>query len=146
MATSTYKTFLMKKSGSNYTKLLDIKDYPNLMDPPEQLETTTMSDGARTYILGIQEQGVLQFTANYTATDYAAVATSATADESADGDYAIWFGATVSGGVATPTGSDGKFEFTGVMAQPTILGKGVNEVREMQVTLAPTSPIVKASE
>lgn len=145
MATSTYKTFLMKKADSTYAKLVDIKDFPNMMDPPEQLETTTLSEGARTYILGIQEQGVLQFTANYDATNYTAVANSATADESAAGDYAIWFGATVSGGVATPTGSEGKFEFKGVMAQPTILGKGVNEVREIQITLAPTTPIVKAS-
>ena len=30
MAISTYKVFLMKKTGTTYEKLVDIKDYPDL--------------------------------------------------------------------------------------------------------------------
>lgn len=30
MAISTYKVFLMKKSGTSYSKLIDIKDFPDL--------------------------------------------------------------------------------------------------------------------
>lgn len=145
MATSTYKSFLMKKVSSDYVKVCDVKDYPDLIQPPEMLETTSLSDGARTYIPGIQSNESLSFTVNYDPTVFATLVTYAEADASTDGDYAVWFGATVSGGVATPTGSDGKFEFTGIMATPTIVGKGVNEVREMTVTIAPTSQITKAS-
>ena len=57
MAISTYKTFLMKGtdtgSGISYSKLIDIKEFPDLGGIPEMLDTTTMSDSARTYILGI---------------------------------------------------------------------------------------------
>ena len=137
--TNTYKTFLMKKSSSTYAKLCDIKDYPDFNNPPEMLETTTLSDGARTYIPGIQENESMQFTLNYDPTVYAALVTSATADASAPGDYAIWFGGTVSDGVVTPTGSEGKWEFKGIMTEPSIVGKSVNEVREMTVSIAPTS-------
>jgi hypothetical protein len=145
MATSTYKSFLMRKVSTDWVKVCDIKNYPDLIQPPEMLETTTLSDGARTYIPGIQNNDSLAFTTNYDSTVYATLVTYASADESTDGEYAVWFGATVSGGVATPTGSEGKFEFDGIMANPTIVGKGVNEVREMTVTIAPTSPIALAS-
>lgn len=55
MAISTYKTFLMIGDGGSWSKLIDIKEFPDLGGVPEMLDTTTMSDGARTYILGIQE-------------------------------------------------------------------------------------------
>ena len=66
MAISTYKVFLMKKETSNYTKLIDIKDYPDLGGAPEMLDTTTLSDRATTSIPGIQQMDALAFTANYT--------------------------------------------------------------------------------
>lgn len=48
MAINTYKVFLMKgaTSGGNttWTKLIDIKDFPDLGGSPEMLETTTLSD------------------------------------------------------------------------------------------------------
>ena len=50
MAISTYKVFLMKASGGTYTKLIDIKDFPDLGGAPEMLETTTLSDKMQTYI------------------------------------------------------------------------------------------------
>lgn len=140
MAISTYKVFLMKKTDSTYSKLIDIKDFPDLGGSPEMLETTTLSDGAQTYILGIQGQDALEFTANYTSADY----TTLKALEGTEYDFAVWFGATVSGGVATPTGSDGKFEFKGSLSV-FISGGGVNEVVNMTISIAPSTPITPAA-
>lgn len=46
MAISTYKVFLMKKAdtGEQWSKLIDIKEFPDLGGEPEMLETTTLSD------------------------------------------------------------------------------------------------------
>ena len=138
MAISTYKVFLMKKgsSGNTYAKLIDIKDFPDLGGAPEMLETTTLSDPAQTYILGIQSQEALEFTANYTKTDYDTLKTL----EDQDLDLALWFGGTESGGVATPTGSDGKYKFTGRLSV-FISGGGVKEVVDMTVSIAPSTLI-----
>lgn len=138
MAISTYKTFLMYKAsgGSTYSKLIDIKDYPDLGGEPEMLDTTTLSDGARTYIPGIQSQEAMTFTANYTSADYATVK----ALEGTEQDFAVWFGATVSNGVATPTGSDGKFEFKGKLVV-FVSGGGVNEPVNMTISIAPSTEI-----
>lgn len=142
MAISTYKVFLMKKaaSGGAYTKLVDIKDFPDLGGAPEMLETTTLSDGAQTYIPGIQSQDALEFTANYTKTDFDTLK----ALEGQDLDLAVWFGGTVSNGVATPTGSDGKFEFTGRLSV-FVVGGGVNEVVDMTISIAPSTVVTVAS-
>lgn len=138
-ATSTYKSFLMYKDNSTWTKLLDIKAYPDLGGEPELLETTTLSDAVQTFINGIQHLDSFSFTANYDATTYSSLKTI---EESEDGtsEYAVWFGATVSGGVPTPTGSDGKFSFKGSLSVYTN-GGGVDEVREMTITIAPSSVI-----
>lgn len=136
MAISTYKTFLMKGTGSSWSKLIDIKEFPDLGGVPEMLDTTTMSDGARTYILGIQETEAMTFTANYTLADYSTIK----ALENIETDFAVWMGATVENDVATPTGVDGKFEFKGYITV-TKTGGGVNEVQNMTITIAPTTVI-----
>lgn len=137
MAISTYKIFLMKKNADTYEKLIDIKSFPDLGGSPENLETTTLSDGMQTYIPGIQSLDALEFEANYTKEDY----TKLKAMEGEPGDYAVWFGGTVTGGVATPTGEHGKFEFKGSLSVfPT--GGGVNEVVGMTISIAPATPIV----
>lgn len=138
MAISTYKVFLMHKGASEsaYTKLIDIKEFPDLGGDPEMLETTTLSDKMQTYIAGIQSLDGLSFTANYDLTDYKALK----ALEGKNEKYAVWFGGTESGGVLTPTGSDGKFSFDGQLtAYPT--GGGVNEVVDTNITIAPSTPI-----
>ena len=142
MAISTYKVFLMRKaaSGGTYTKLVDIKDFPDLGGAPEMLETTTLSDGASTYIPGIQSQDALEFTANYTKTNYDTLK----ALEDQELELAVWLGGTVSGGVATPTGSDGKFEFKGRLSV-FVAGGGVNEVVDMTISIAPSTVITVAS-
>ena len=122
--------------GSTYSKLIDIKDFPDLGGEPEMLDTTTLSDGARTYIPGIQSQEAMTFTANYTSAGYATVK----ALEGTEQDFAVWFGGTVSNGVATPTGSDGKFEFKGKLVV-FVSGGGVNEPVNMTISIAPSTEI-----
>lgn len=139
MAISTYKVFLMKKEGSAYKKVVDIKDFPDLGGSPEMLETTTLSDGMQTYIPGIQSLEALEFTANYDKDDYTTLA--ALKEEQ---DYAVWLGGTESGGVVTPTGSEGKFEFKGILSV-FVVGGGVNEVVDMTITIAPSTPITVAT-
>lgn len=136
MAISTYKIFLMKKTGENWEKLIDIKDFPDLGGSPELLETTTLSDRMQTYIPGIQSLDALEFTANYTKADY----TSLKALEGVENEYAVWFGGTESGETVTPTGSEGKFKFTGALSVYAS-GGGVNEVVGMTITIAPSTPI-----
>lgn len=136
MAISTYKIFLMKKGTSDYEKLIDIKDFPDLGGSPELLETTTLSDDMQTYIPGIQSIDALEFTANYSLEDYKKLK----ALEGEEGEYAVWFGGTKTDDVLTPTGSDGKFEFKGSLS--VYAGGGsVNEVVEMTITIAPSTPI-----
>ncbi len=139
MAISTYKVYLMMKSDSTYSKLIDIKDFPDLGGEPELLETTTLSDPMETHIFGIQSLDALQFTANYTKTDY----TTLKALEGSEHDFAVWFGASTSGSTVTPDGSDGKFEFKGQLSVYPV-GGGVNEVVDMQISIATTTPITMA--
>lgn len=141
MAISTYKIFLMKKTTADkaYEKVIDIKDFPDLGGAPEMLETTTLSDKMQTYIPGIQSLDALEFTANYTKADF----TKLKALEGKEESYAVWFGGEETDGVLTPTGSDGKFEFKGQLSAFPV-GGGVNEVVDMTVTIAPSTPITVA--
>ena len=138
MAISTYKVFLMKKgeSGNDYSKLIDIKDFPDLGGSPELLETTTLSDKMQTYIPGIQSNDALEFTTNYTKADYTKLAALADTEE----DYAVWFGGTEAEGVVTPDGSNGKFSFKGKLSVH-VNGGGVNEVVDMTITITPSTVI-----
>lgn len=141
MAISTYKIFLMKKSSPAYEKLIDIKDFPDLGGAPEMLETTTLSDNMQTYIPGIQSLDALEFTANYTKEDF----TKLKALEGQEIELAVWFGGTGEGASLTPTGSDGKFEFEGQLSVFPV-GGSVNEVVDMTITIAPSTPIIMAEE
>lgn len=139
MATSTYKTFLMHKKEDKYEKLIDITEFPNIGSDPEMLETTTLSDKMKTFILGIQGNEGLNFSANYDHTSYLALKEL----EGKDEGYAVWFGGTEgTDGTVTPTGSEGKFSFNGELsAHPT--GGAVNEVRGMSITIAPSTVITE---
>ena len=128
MARSTYGIYLMHKaSGGEYTKLIDIKDFPDLGGAPEMLETTTLSDSMQTYIPGIQSLDGLEFNANYTKADF----TTLKALEGKDEGYAVFFG---------EDGEDGKFEFNGSLSVFPV-GGGVNEVVGMTISIAPSTPI-----
>lgn len=136
MAISTYKSFLMHKVSEKWEKLIDIKSFPDLGGSPELLETTTLSDSMTTNILGVQSLDALEFECNYTLADY----TKLKALEGKANSFAVWLGGTEANGTATPTGSDGKFEFDGQLAV-YVNGGGVNEVVNMTVSIAASTPI-----
>ena len=125
MAIGTYPITL--KAGG--TKLCDIKDFPDLGGAPEMLETTTLSDAAKTYIAGIQDQQALEFTANYAAAAYAAVNALTTTTA-----FTLEFGTD---------GASGTFTWSGT-ASAYIVGAGVNEVVDMKIVIVPSTPITKS--
>ncbi len=137
MAISTYKVFLMGQGTSNaWSKLIDIKDFPDLGGAPEMLETTTLSDKARTYIPGIQDTDALTFTANYTKADFDRLV----ALRGNLYGFAVWLGGTESGGALVPTGAAGKYAFGGYI-DVYVNGGGVNEVVDMTITITPCTEI-----
>ena len=139
MAQNTYKTYLMYKASSeaSYQKLVDIKDYPDLGGSPELLETTTLSDRARTYIPGIEGAGDnMDFTCNYDKTAFNTI--NGLKDQELF--IAVYFGGTEANNVVTPTGADGIFAFKGYVSVYAN-GGDVNAVREMTVSVVPTTVI-----
>lgn len=140
MARSTMFSFLMQGTGTpptSWAKVVDIKDYADLGGSPEALDATTLTNWARVYIEGIEEtQSNLTFTCNYTLADYQTVK----ALEGTEKHWAVWFGGTKAGTTVTPTGSAGKFLFDGYL-HVHVVGKGVNEVQEMQIDIIPTTEI-----
>ena len=125
MAISTLGvTLKMGESAEALTKLVDIKDFPDLIGDPNMLETTTLSDAAVTNIPGIRSSDMLTFTCNYTKADFTAVNAKANTSQF----YSLEF-------------SDGsKFTWQG---QHTcgVPGKGVDEVIEFTINIAASTPV-----
>ncbi|MBO5706429.1 MAG: hypothetical protein J6S05_05470 [Bacteroidaceae bacterium] len=125
MAINTYGiTLKWGESATDVKKVVDIKDFPDMIGDPEMLETTTLSDAQVTNIPGIKGSDMLTFTCNYTKADFTAV----NADAEKPLHYALEF-------------SDGsKFTWQG---QHTcgLPGKGVNEVVEFTINIAASSPV-----
>lgn len=137
MASSTYMTFLMKKTGESWAKMFDIKDHPDLFGDPEMLESTTMSDRSQTFALGVEQIDTLAFTGNYDYTEFQTLKQG----ENTEGDFAVWMGGTENAdGTVTPTGENGKFAWKG-MYRMKVAGKGVNEIRDMVATFSLKSPM-----
>ena len=142
-ASSTYKSFLMHSTdnGTSYTKLIDIKDYPDLGGEPEAIDTTTLTDIMRTSVPGIQDLDSLTFTANYDPDQYAQLEALRISDLDEPSYYAVWFGGTENAGAdPTPTGNLGKFSFKGRLSC-YVSGAGVNEARQISISIAPASVI-----
>ena len=140
---TTYMTFLMHKesSGSTYTKLCDIITFPDMGGEPEMIDITTLSDKMERKEPGIQKSDAKQFEVLYDPTTYDALKALENKEES----YALWLGGNEdSDGTVTPTGASGKFEFKGKLSC-YLVGKGTNEAHKIQVSIAPTSVIVKAA-
>lgn len=135
---NSYQSYLMvSDDGTSYTKLIDIKDFPDLGSAPPTLDATTLSDHMHIYINDIQDTGgALEFTANYTLEDFVALE----AYNNVVKYYAIWFGGTETGGVMTPSGQYGKFGFQGELAHWK-KGAGVSAVQEMGISIAPSTPV-----
>lgn len=105
-------------------KVVDIKDFPDLIADPEMIETTTLSDAQVTNIPGIRGGDMLTFTCNYTSADFAKVK----AEENKPLFYELGF-------------SDGSaFTWQG---QHTcgLPGKGVNEVVEFTINIAASTAV-----
>lgn len=142
MALSSYKTFLMVKEDNDWVELVPIKSAPATGSDPEMLQTTTLKDAQHTYVKGVQSNEIKKFTANYTLADYTAVVAY---KDVANTDYAIWYGGTDNAsGVATPTGSDGKFTFKGTL-DVYVNEMSVDAVKEMTITIVPETPVTLAT-
>lgn len=136
MAISTIYTFLMYAQSTTYSKLVDIKEFPDLGGEPENIDVTTLTDTMRHYVNGVQDTGSLTFVANYTKADYQTV--KALADGTSK-KFAVWFGATA-GNPPTPSGSNGKFSFEGTLSV-YVNGGGVNDPVNMTIVIAPSTDI-----
>ena len=137
MAISTFKSFLMHKVSDKWEKLIDIVSYPDQGSAPDMLEATSLSDPATVNIPGIESQDALEYECNYDLEKYSEIQGM----KGVDKEFALWLGGTETGGVVTPTGSDGKFKCTGQI-YAYLNGGGVNEVRKMTVGIVPSSKIV----
>ena len=125
MAINTFGVSLKwGESAEAVAKVVDIKDFPDMIGDPEMLETTTLSDAQVTNIPGIKSSDTLSFTCNYTKADFTAV--------NADAEKPLFY---------TLEFSDGsKFAWQG---QHTcgLPGKGVNEVIEFTINIAASTPV-----
>ena len=125
MAINTFGVSLKwGESADSVAKVVDIKDFPDMIGDPEMLETTTLSDAQVTNIPGIKSSDTLTFTCNYTKADFTAV--------NADAETPLFY---------TLEFSDGsKFAWQG---QHTcgLPGKGVNEVIEFTINIAASTPV-----
>jgi len=137
---SSYQTYLMQGTGTagslTWSKIIDIKEFPDLGGENERLEVTTLSDPQRLYIKGLQDTESMSITANYTPENFGAI--KALAGQTLN--LAIWFGANTSGSTDTPDGSFGKFEFQGEI-DCYVKGAGVNEVVDMNISIIPSTTI-----
>ena len=125
MAMNTYGVVLKwGESAESVEKVVDIKDFPDLMGAPETIETTTLSDAAQTHINGIRSSESMAFTCNYTKEDFTKVVADAEKDlfyvlEFSDGSQFAWQGQHTCG----------------------LPGKGVNEVIEFTINIAASTPV-----
>lgn len=137
MARNTYQTYLMHSvDGSQYEKLIDIKEYPDLGGAPEMLDTTTLSDPMQTNMPGIQSMDALTFTANYDLANYRKLKLL----EGKEENYAVWLGGERLEGVEKPSGDEGKFAFKGRLSV-FANGGGVNEITGMTITIGASTPV-----
>lgn len=133
MGKSTIGTQLLSKGGSEtaYSKICNIKTYPDLGGAPDTLETTDLEDTHQTFCLGVQSQDNMEFTANYTLAAYkAAVAVAGT-----QRDFQLKMG---------NNGEDGIFEWSGVLSVH-VTGGDVNSVREMVISIVPNSAVTETT-
>ena len=125
MAMNTYGVTLKWGASAEATaKVVDIKDFPDLIGEPEMLETTTLSDPQVTNIMGIKGSDMLTFTCNYTKADFSAVNDDAEKPmfyvlEFSDGSQFSWQGQHTCG----------------------MPGKGVNEVVEFTINIAASTAV-----
>jgi hypothetical protein len=114
---------IKKKGSSDFEKLIDITQYPDLGGTKEKLDVTTLSDTKKRTINGIEDTSDLEFSAWYEKTDYEKLLALETADNV--DTYQLWFG---------DNGEDGIFEWEGKMAVYASSGSS-NAAREMSFSI-----------
>jgi hypothetical protein len=125
MALNTYGVFLKwGESADAVEKVVDIKDFPDLIGDPNLLETTTLSDASQTYIPGIRSVDLLTFTFNLDKESGKAVKE----DEGKELFYEL----------ALSDGTTFSWEGSHTLGVP---GKGVDEVLEGTINIAPATEI-----
>lgn len=130
MAVNTANTILKSSTTETgtYTKLVDIKSYPDLGSTPNKLDTTDLSvTSIKTSILGLQELGDLTYECNYTKAAYDTL-------KALEGTT-MWFQLEFG-----EDGVDGKFRWSGQVSV-FAAGGGVDEVRGMTLTLSAETEI-----
>lgn len=133
MSVSTIHTVLkFGTSASALEKLCAIKDYPDMMGSPEQIETTDLDCEAQTFVAGVKSMDSLEFTANYDLETYKTMQ----AKEGTAGYFQIEFG---------ESGVDGKFQWQGTY-NIGLSGGDVNAVREMKITCTPSTEVALVTE
>lgn len=128
MAITTENTyFIHSTDGKAYSKLIDIKEFPDLGSAPGTVDVTTLSDHMKKYLAGLVDTGQLEFKANYDKTDF----TTVNALVGKTGYFGIQFG---------KSGEDGTFTFQG---QPNVIvnGAGTESAVDMTVTVTVSSEI-----
>lgn len=129
MARWTQDVYLMEGTNGTYSRLVDIKDYPDLGSEPEMIEVTTLSAlRFKEYIQGLMDTGSLTFTCNYDKEDYARVKAK---ESGGVQPFALFFGIT---------GQDGMFYWDGEL-RAWITGKGTNEAAEFTVSISVSEEI-----
>lgn len=125
MAISSYGvTLKWGESAETVAKVVDIKDFGDLIGEPNLLETTTLSDGQVTNIPGIRTGDAIPFTCNYTKAEFDQVY----ADEGKELYYVLEFS----------DGSGFQWEGQHTVGVP---GKGVDEVLEFTINVAASTPV-----
>lgn len=139
---STYQTYFMYRSttAGTFAKVIDITNFPDLIPPKDRIDITTLSDYMRVFIQGIGDTSEFTLGANYTPENYAKIVSL----EGHQYEYAIWFGASGTGGNEIPDGHNGKFTWTGEVSAG-VSGGGVNEAVGMTISATPSTVVVFAS-
>lgn len=125
MAISTFGVALKwGATAENVKKVVDVKDFPDLVGDPNLIETTTLADSQQTHINGIRQSDTLSFTANFTGADFKAVNNEANKPlyyelAFSDGSKFTWQGEHTCG----------------------VPGKGVDEVIEFTINIAASTPV-----
>lgn len=130
MALLSNKTFLMRKVGSTFQKLVDITSYPDIGGAPDAIDVTTLSDMVQRNINGIQTSSSHEFGAWYDKETYETLYAIQEADISKTASeldtYQLWFG---------EDGVFGIFEWQGKLS---VFAGGAesNAARPMTITIS----------
>lgn len=132
MAISSYNVILKTSTtaAGTYTKLVDIKDFPDLGSAPDTIEVTTLSDKMKRYIQGLQDTGSFEFTYNYTKTDFTKVNAL---DDNAKHFFELDFG-------NDGAGCEGSFYFSGQVST-YVSGAGTGAAVEAKIIVTCDSEV-----